>query len=163
MTIYYTDNPVLSHTDPNDQSNHHLFHLYAGWCGLCWRSISWSTIHVLFQIEPFLIKFLVLGNYGGIPFTAANTNGLQQAVTPTVSTNQTRADGQPTMYTTVAGTAGQTTASGVPAEQLSTYLQVSTINFISNSKKYFKTGHGQLQNMIPQSQTALLTLPNGYQ
>lgn len=97
-------------------------------------------------------RTVVLGNYGGIPFTTANTNGLQQAVTATapagVSTNQTRADGQPTMYTTVAGAAGQATASGVPAEQLTSYLQA---------------GHGQFQNMIPQSQTALLTLPNGYQ
>merc|ERR1712226_1549819 len=63
-------------------------------------------------------RTVVLGNYGGIPFTAANTNGLQQAVTATAP-------------------------SGVPAEQLTSYLQ---------------TGHGQLQNMIPQSQTALLTL-----
>ena len=74
----------------------------------------------------------MLGNYGGIPFTTANTNGLQQAVTATapagVSTNQTRADGQPTMYTTVAGAAGQTAASGVPAEQLTSYLQVSKPN-----------------------------------
>lgn len=97
-------------------------------------------------------RTVVLGNYGGIPFTTANTNGLQQAVTATapagVSTNQTRADGQPTMYTTIAGAAGQATASGVPAEQLTSYLQA---------------GHGQFQNMIPQSQTALLTLPNGYQ
>ena len=72
----------------------------------------------------------MLGNYGGIPFTTANTNGLQQAVTATapagVSTNQTRADGQPTMYTTIAGATGQTAASGVPAEQLTSYLQVRT-------------------------------------
>ena len=111
----------------------------------------------------------MLGNYGGIPFTAANTNGLQQAVTATapagVSTNQTRADGQPTMYTTIAGATGQTAASGVPAEQLTSYLQVRTSYPNPNPKIIFifQTGHGQLQNMIPQSQTALLTLPNGYQ
>ena len=115
----------------------------------------------------------MLGNYGGIPFTAANTNGLQQAVTATapagVSTNQTRADGQPTMYTTIAGATGQTAASGVPAEQLTSYLQVRTscgmIHAPTQPKIIFifQTGHGQLQNMIPQSQTALLTLPNGYQ
>ena len=75
----------------------------------------------------------------------ANTNGLQQAVTATapagVSTNQTRADGQPTMYTTVAGAAGQTAASGVPAEQLTSYLQVSKPNptvVLHNQLKNFK-------------------------
>ena len=119
-----------------------------------------------------LIVYSVLGNYGGFPFsshqaapavTAANqvgSIGLQQANQATTST--THASHATTHVTASTAQAGHLTYTTQPTqqqpEQLTSYLQVINIWFIIILIRCIKPAHGQIG-----TQTALLTLPNGYQ